>query len=402
MSRRGENIRKRNDGRWEGRYMIYYADGRKKYRSVYGHTYHGVKEKLLESKACMVTQPRVKVKINTDGTDQELTLNDLSQWWLYDVLNSRKYSTYRKYSGIYERYIRDSFGSIVVSELRSETVASALPKDLSASLCKSIYCVLNRILNYGTQYHGTAKMHLTPISVRTTPKPIYTLNVSDQQKLIKYLMYDTDIYKTGILVCLFMGLRLGEICALKWEDIDFQNRTLHVNRTVQRLECIGDNLSDNEENNDEDLNYEGLNDEDVSHDIYHRKKIKKTILYEGPPKTAHSIREIPIPEFLYRILLSYHNTPHKGIYFLNQITPMDPRTYQYKFQSFLKKSGIEATHFHALRHTFATNCINSGADAKSVSEILGHANVNITLNRYVHPDMDTKRNILNSISSKHF
>jgi len=386
--------------------MIYYTDGSKKYHSVYSQTYHGVKEKLLQSKTYTVAQPIIKVQTDAADTDQELelTVNDLSQWWLANVMSSRKYSTYRKYEGIYEKYIKDYFGNIKVSELRSETVASVLPKNLSASLCKSIYCVLNRILNYGTQYHGTAKMHLIPVIIRTAPKPVYTLNVSDQQKLIKYLLKDIDIYKTGILVCLFMGLRLGEICALKWEDIDFQNRTLHVNRTVQRLECVNDSLSDNQENNDEHVNREdeAFNNVAASHNTYNRRKSKKTILYEGPPKTAHSIREIPIPEFLYNILLSYNNTPHKGIYFLNQITPMDPRTYQYKFQSFLKKSGIETTHFHVLRHTFATNCINSGADAKSVSEILGHANVNITLNRYVHPDMDTKRNILDSISSKHF
>ena len=214
-------------------------------------------------------------------------------------------------------------------------------------------------------------MHLVPVITKTVSKPIGTLNIYEQQKLVEYLSNDIDIYKAGILICLFMGLRLGEICALKWEDIDFQNRILHIKRTVQRLDCT--------------------NTESRS----------KTILFEGPPKTVHSIREIPIPEFLYNIILSYNDSPCKGIYFLNPNTPMDPRTYQYKFQSILKKAGIESTHFHALRHTFATNCINSGADAKSVSEILGHANVNITLNRYVHPDMDTKRNILNSIYSKH-
>lgn len=77
---------------------------------------------------------------------------------------------------------------------------------------------------------------------------------------------------------------------------------------------------------------------------------------------------------------------------------MEPRRYQYRFRSYMKQAGIEYTHFHALRHTFATNCISSGADAKSVSEILGHSNVNITLNRYVHPNMETKRSAINSIS----
>lgn len=369
MSRRGENIRKRSDGRWEGRYMIYSSDGHKKYRSVYSHTYKGVKQKLMQFKANTVIMQTSQFE--TDADKQSVTIDDLSQQWLAYVLNHRKYSTYRKYAGIYEKYIQKSFGDIMTEELRPDMIASALSKDLSASLYQSIYCVFNRILNYGSQYYRTDKIHLVPVLTRNSAKPIGTLNIYEQKKLVDYLLKDTDLYKTGILICLFMGLRLGEICALKWEDIDLQNRILHINRTVQRLDCV---------------NTESTN---------------KTILFEGPPKTIHSIREIPVPEFLYDILLSYSNSPCKGIYFLNSTTPMDPRTYQYKFQSILKKAGIESTHFHALRHTFATNCINSGADAKSVSEILGHANVNITLNRYVHPDMDTKRNILNSIYSKH-
>ena len=89
----------------------------------------------------------------------------------------------------------------------------------------------------------------------------------------------------------------------------------------------------------------------------------------------------------------------KGIYVINGTSPMDPRTYQNKFQFYLREAGVKSTHFHTLRHTFATNCINNGADAKSVSELLGHANVNITLNRYVHPAMDVKRGVLDSLTS---
>jgi len=349
--------------------LIYSADGYKKYRSVYSHTYKGVKQKLMQFKADAVVFQESHSEADADR--QSMTIDDLSQQWLSYVMNNRKYSTYRKYSGIYEKYIKEAFGNIMTEEIRPDTIASVLPKDLSSSLYQSIYCVFNRILNYGSQYCGTVKIRLVPIISRSGPKPVGTLNIYEQQKLVDYLLKDIDLYKTGILICLFMGLRLGEICALKWEDIDLQTRIVHIRRTVQRLDCT--------------------NEESTS----------KTILFEGPPKTVHSMREIPIPEFLYNIILSYNNSPCKGIYFLNKIAPMDPRTYQYKFQSILKKAGIESTHFHALRHTFATNCINNGADAKSVSEILGHANVNITLNRYVHPDMDTKRNILNSIYSKH-
>ena len=143
------------------------------------------------------------------------------------------------------------------------------------------------------------------------------------------------------------------------------SRTLHVNRTVQRLPVDTVHTSDSSQNN--------------------HTATKKTSLYIDSPKTSNSLREIPIPDFIYDKLSDYYNTSIKGdSYFLKKNQP-------------IREAGIGNTHFHALRHTFATNCISSGADAKSVSEILGHSNVNITLNRYVHPNLETKRSAINSI-----
>lgn len=208
MSRRGENIRKRSDGRWEGRYMICSSDGHKKYRSVYSRTYKGVKQKLMKFKVATVI---LQADPNeTDVNHLSMTIEDLSQQWLSYVADHRKYSTYRKYAGIYEKYIKKSFGDIRTEELRSEMIASVLPKDLSSSLYQSIYCVFNRILDYGNQYYGTVKMHLVPVITKTVSKPIGTLNIYEQQKLVEYLSNDIDIYKAGILICLFMGLRLGD------------------------------------------------------------------------------------------------------------------------------------------------------------------------------------------------
>lgn len=357
MSRRGENIRKRKDGRWEGRYLTP-LHNEKKYHSVYGHSYIEVKQKLFEAKKAAERQPFL------ESDQKHICIDELSECWFYYIREHRKHSTYIKYMDIYNKYIHKSFGTQSVENISLESVIRALPANLSLSLYKSIYCVFNQILLYGTQYYGTPEIHLKFHRLSSDIKPIQTINHTEQNKLRDYLLQNLDSYKLGILICLYMGLRLGEICALKWEDIDFSCRTLHINRTVQRLRTDNNN--------------------------------KKTILYESPPKTRCSIREIPIPDFIYSLLLA---NKHPDPYILNKTSPMDPRTYQYKFHSYLHKADIKDFHFHTLRHTFATNCIIQGADAKSVSEMLGHSNVSITLNKYVHPAMHTKRDILDSLIS---
>lgn len=186
----------------------------------------------------------------------------------------------------------------------------------------------------------------------------------EQSRLFHVLCSEIDVFKMGILLCLLTGLRLGEICSLKCSDIDLHTKTLRVNSTVQRIAVDGCGT--------------------------------KTILYENKPKSIYSVREIPLSEGAVRLLKAF---PMDGKYFIKGDAPMEPRTYQNKLKSYLRQAGIEHKNFHALRHTFATNCIESGMDAKSLSEILGHANVQITLNRYVHPSIALKRQQMNGLSS---
>ena len=374
MSRRGTNIRKRADGRWEGRYYIPDQSGTKKCKSVYGHSYKETSDKLNAAKTA------VQSRIARAGLSTVI-VDEAANKWLESIRTNRKLSTYQKYSTIYAEYIKPQWGDALVDELDSGEIVTALPDTLSTSICKSIMSIFNLIIEYGNVLYGTNLIHLSYKSIHspaTSTNNTNTINITDQQKLIKYLLTELDIYKLGILLCLFMGLRLGEICALKWEDIDMISRTLHVNRTVQRLPVDTVHTSDSSQNN--------------------HTATKKTSLYIDSPKTSNSLREIPIPDFIYDKLSDYYNTSMKGdSYFLKKNQPMDPRTYQNRFHIYIKEAGIGNTHFHALRHTFATNCISSGADAKSVSEILGHSNVNITLNRYVHPNLETKRSAINSI-----
>lgn len=358
MPNKGENIRKRKDGRWEGRYLKE-VDGEKKYHSIYAKTYAEIKQKMSEEKYLEIE------KTKKAGKQTVMPLDELETLWLSDIKMHRKYSTYRKYADIYENYIHDTLGNVPVMDITSEKVAGILPPQLSVSTHRSIYCVMNQIFSYGAIRFGfpLLKFQIGVNAKRT--EPIEILRTDEQKILLNHMYQDMDPCKLGIIICLTTGLRLGEICSLKWEDIDFENQILHINRTVQRVrKSSGD---------------------------------KKTMLAESNPKTVCSKREIPLTEQLMELLRKFQNKDPYVIKSGN--SPMDPRTYQYKFQSYLCAAGIQKRNFHILRHTFATNCISSGADVKSVSEILGHSSVNITLNKYVHPAMDIKRSCLTSLSS---
>ncbi len=362
MSRHGENIRKRKDGRWEGRYGIYEPRcGKKIVRSVYARTYEEVKEKLLSARICAESGLKGKM------ADTNIQFHTAAQEWLNTVEKKKKYATYIKYQSIYEKYIRENTAALTASDF-GDIVPATLFREkerfLSDSLKRSIICVLNQILSYADLQYHTGYFRYSYQKQGSGNKPVRVLNQTEQAKLLQCLYHKTDIYKTGILLCFSTGLRLGEICSLKWSDIDLKEKVLHVNTTVQRIAVKG--------------------------------KKEKTMLLEGYPKSCFSEREIPLSEDIVRLLTPYYSTTAK--YVVNQNKPMEPRTYQNKFYGYLKTAGVEKKNFHTLRHTFATNCINSGTDVKSLSEILGHSDVKITLNRYVHPTLETKRQHMNSLA----
>lgn len=376
MSRKGENIRKRKDGRWEGRYLIYSEEKQKKvFRSVYGKTYTEAKEKLLKAKVAVLI-PQSNTYYDMQGINMAGTLSvakayicfeTLAFEWFDDIRLTKKHSTYVKYLNIYNQYLADTIGDYDITEITDELIRQEVVcTSLSESIERSIYCVINQVFDYAK---NTCHIELDKAKRRKSTRPVKPariLSEKEQLDLLNVLYTDMDIYKLGVLLCISTGLRLGEICSLKWSDIDFETRVLHVNRTVQRIATATDNT------------------------------IIKTALFEDDPKSSHSNRYIPLPDALYKLIWQFKT---ESIYFFNDNKPLEPRTYQNKFQRYLKETGISNKNFHALRHTFATNLITTGADAKSLSEILGHANVQITLNRYVHPSMDDKRSQLDLLFS---
>ncbi len=364
MSRRGDNIRKRKDGRWEGRYIISRnSAGKAIYHSVYGKSYSEVREKLIDE--CNKTKQACIC-------DNKRTFDSVAQDWLTETRNCKKYSTYVKYEYIYNSHIKQHIGNKRIKEVTSDCCISLIeaeylnPKGnnskLSRSTLNSIKNVLTQILHYGhNPVEITINTNMLQSYVYNDKKLVFSKD--EQQKLQSYLLNDIDSYKLGIYVCMFTGLRLGEICALKIENIDLTERTIKVTQTAQRIKS--------------------------------KEETSKTRLLVSSPKTVNSIRIIPICDVLYSVL-NVHMS--KTTYLVNGYEVMEPRTYQYFFYRVLDSLSIDKKNFHSLRHTFATNCIDSGMDPKCLSEILGHSDVKTTLNRYVHPSLEQKIKQINSFA----
>lgn len=366
MGRHGENIRKRSDGRWEARYMAYDEGKREKVcRSVYGHTYEEVKAKRAAASGKSAALAET-ANVSGQGTDtlQEIAFGTAAQEWLDAVKLGQKPSTFEKYSFIYHSYLETTFGGMMFLQLTEKLVRDSLEScgAASESINKSIYGVLNGILRYAAgQYHITLP-EIKRSSVEMRKKEVRIFDRSEQARLLSVLCTNMDRFKLGVLVCLFTGLRLGELCALKWTDIDFTNKTLRINRTVQRL--------------------------------YMEHGRTKTALVETSPKSGNSKREIPLQDTVAALLMDYQNGKE---YLFGGDSPLDPRTMQNHYKKILQEAWISYKNFHTLRHTYATNCIENGADIKSLSEMLGHSSIKITLNYYVHPSMDTKRMYANNL-----
>ncbi len=365
MGRHGENIRKRSDGRWEGRYKVFDENkGRSIYRSVYSRSYEAVKEKLSKAKFELTCEKEVKdAKEALKAADSHITLlfAQAAEEWLGEVAERRKYSTYVKYRTVYQTHLAKAAGQCQISgtgffQLSTKIFDHLSEENLSESLKKSIGCVANQILSFANRNYSAGVPLLERPSVKLKKGNVKTLTKAEQARLLSHIYQETDRSKIAVLLCLCTGLRLGELCALQWEDLDIKSMTITVNRTVQRIAVA-----------------EGST---------------KTVLLETEPKSESSKRSIPITAEMLCLLMQLKESQP---YIFGREKPLDPRTMQYRFQKFLREAKIDSRNFHILRHTFATNCVENNMDVKALSEILGHADVKLTLNRYVHPTMDSKR-----------
>lgn len=358
MGRHGENIRRRkNDGRWEGRYKVYHEEKQEYvYRSVYGHSYAEVREKLTIKQ---LTSQKIIPGSSPSELDGTALFSQAANEWLGLIREKCKYSTYIKYDTVYRTHLASLLGDCPLAEISELQLQAEISDTISENLQKSIYSVANQILRYAGSHYRINVPTLTRLPAHAEKRMIETLSLAEQAKLFDCIYTNMDKYKIAVCLSLCLGLRLGEICALKWADIDFENETMTINHTVQRITAIE------------------LTDE------------SRTNLLESAPKSDCSKRIIPVSGELLHLLDRL--LPSDQPYIFGGEKPLEPRTMQYQFKRILKEALISERNFHILRHTFATNCVEKGIDVKSLSEIMGHSDVKITLNRYVHPTMDAKR-----------
>ena len=357
--KRAKNIYKRKDGRYEGR--IPYArdgNGKLKYRYVYAKTY----KELVRKMSITYNEPFDKICSKT--------LRELSFEWLYSISLKVKESSYYCYERTVVHHIIPYFedtayqdiDTVMINDFIEYMLAFGKANGVGGLSTQSVRDVI-KVLRIITKYAETKYSLPNPIRNVNIPKlekkTTSVLNKTECSKLQKYLLANLNYSNLGILITMFSGLRIGELCALTWGDIDLFNGVIYVSKTVQRIK------DSSEKNN-------------------------KTKLYVGDPKSSSSVREIPIPQFLLEILKN--NKRNSNCFVLSGTRRIvEPRTMQYRFKNILNICGIRDVNFHILRHTYATLCIEKGFDIKAVSELLGHTNVNITLNRYVHSSTEIKK-----------
>lgn len=369
MPRRGENIYKRKDGRWEGRYIKEYDKNNKaKYSSVYAQTYLEAKQKLAFAKAeCSHKEKKI----------DRHSFKFYAFQWLTEMKPQIKHSTYVKYFNIIKNHAVQSLGDKQISEITTDEMRLFISQKmqsgnlntqsgLAPKTVRDIVSVIKLVIKYADTFGETSTCDFEQITIKNTAFREHTISQTEQIRLIGFLMKDIDYTKLGILLCLYTGIRIGEICAIRFSDILIDEKTIRVTKTMQRLQTFSDSET-------------------------------KTKIVVTEPKSISSQREIPIPDFIADAIEKLNYRSNAYLLTGQSDKYIEPRTLEYRFKACLKKCGLEDYKFHQLRHRFATQCVELGFDIKSLSEILGHSNVNITLNRYVHSSMELKRLNMNKL-----
>ena len=361
MPKKGRNIYKRKDGRWEARYVKSHDEnGKIQYGYIYARTYCEARQKqrsLMPAGDGMDTQYLKKT--------QNSGFCSVAQKWLDMQKVNIKESTYSRYKRIITKYLAPYFDGMYIENISNETIEEYGRLDGSGGLSNKtagdITAVLKSVIKYAAINNIQVQCLVNNIKLKKPVKNIQVLGKKEQELLTEYLSYNTCLTKLGVLISLYTGIRIGELCALKWSDINLEENFIKVAKTLQRIEDYS-NCS------------------------------QKTKVIIDKPKSESSKRIIPLPGFLKEILCGFKTKGSAFVLTGDSKKFIEPRTMQARFKNILEDCGLPQVNFHVLRHTFATRCVELGFDIKSLSEILGHYNVNMTLNKYVHSSFDLKKN----------
>jgi len=360
MARRGENIYKRKDGRYEGRYPKAYDENDQPILGyVYGKTYKEAKDKLTKRKAEAQAQRKV--------LSSELTVSKWFEIWL-GTQKRIKQSTRRTYSSCIKKHITAKLGSLKLRNLSKENIQGFIDELTLTHAAKSVHSIFS-ILKLGLDY-AYEKNLIADIYSKTKLPKIKTKEVAvfarkEQELIERYIENSANKNDYGILVCFYTGIRVGELCAIDLDkDVDIKREMLYINNTLYRVK------------------------DDTGK--------KKTRLQLSPPKSESSKRGIPLPAFLVKL---FAERKSEGGFFINNKGKwVDPNVYTRRYKKILEELDIPYRKFHATRHTFATRALELNMDTKTLSEILGHSSPVVTMRIYAHSLPEHKRKQMNRVA----
>ncbi len=347
------SIYKRKDGRYEGRCHIF-ENGEKKLRYFYGYSEKEVKSKISE------------FMDKQSLTDSVIKFRKLYSEWFRSVSITIKESTACNYQMKAEKHLIPFFGDFPCAEIDHDRVIDFIEQkrkeNLSDRYIADIIVLIKSVFKYGSRkYHHRNPIDGLKISVPRN-REVKLLDSDQYIHLQKTIAAEETGTSAAIALAMATGLRIGELCALQWKDIDLAKRVITVSKTIQRIKS--------------------------------RDTVSKTRLVITTPKTDSSIRVIPLPDCVVSVIEKFKSSDNS--YLLSgTCSPVEPRTLQYRFRRILDNAELPSVHFHSLRHMFATACIQHGMDVKTLSEILGHSSIETTLNRYVHSSFEQKIKAIN-------
>jgi len=361
MPRKGENIYKRKDGRWEGRYKKgRKATGQLKYGYIYGKSYSEVKERLYSYKL------KYQTIVQLHG-ESAITYEEWALRWLMERQETIKPSTYSTYLYKLKQYVFPTIGPLSLNQLTHEKIQELVyfwkTCKLKASTIHVLYQIIKKSFAEACEnkliLHSPCQNIYLPKKQRPQPHALSKQEQTSIEKAAKAL----PLYKgLPTLLALNSGLRIGEIAALRWQDIDLENRMIYIKKTFQRIPLIS--------------------------------RTQKTQLLLDSSKTDKSMRAIPMSFTVYKYLKKWKKKSSSAYVCSNKATPSEPRLLTYYFHKIRAYCGLVNIHFHHLRHTFATRCIESNGDVASVSRLLGHASTKTTLDVYTDSFMEGRQRVI--------